>query len=282
MTVRDNSVDYGQSATQTFDFRERQLLKKVRTCGPGRVLSYDPERFRAVVQPSVNVLMADGSDMERTPIPNVPVLWPGVGKYVLHGELTAGDFVLLVWCQRDITYWKQTGFMSPPPSDRIMSEADVVAVPFPGVLEGGQGTSGVVLESLEDDSRIQIDGDTISLRAMTVNVEGFLTQYSSKYDGMLTPAVTSREGFYGFNSSEGGSISPSTVRSGNVSYTITGLWSQSGKTYATFSPASFKEDWVLHADGHPVGRLNQDVHEWDGTLPEAGNSAKLRIRIQGR
>ena len=163
MSSRDITVDYGMSAAQAFGFRERQLMKKVRTSGPGVVLSYDPETMRAVVQPSVDLLMADGRSVPRIPIGNVPVVWPGVGGYVLHGGMSAGDDVILVWCQRDISRWKATGNQGPPPSDRIMAEGDVVAVPLPSLSGGAAVRSGVVLESLSYDTRIQVDGNQIRL-----------------------------------------------------------------------------------------------------------------------
>lgn len=88
---------------------------------PGRVVSYDAAACEASIDPLVLAPGASGVTLQQ-----VPVLWP----WGVTGPLAAGDLVLLVPCERDLSAWAQdNGAQAPAPSARRSSLADCVALP---------------------------------------------------------------------------------------------------------------------------------------------------------
>ena len=97
MTARDPAVSYDQSLAQTFRFVGQQLLKQVHTAIPAEVLEYFPDRQQAHLQPVVGLRLGDERIVRRSPLLNVPVLWPGSSGWIVHAALQPGDPVLPVF-----------------------------------------------------------------------------------------------------------------------------------------------------------------------------------------
>ena len=164
--VWDPDISYDRNWAQLLRFVAEQSLKSVKTALPGEVIAVDGNRVD--VQPLIDMLIDDGTSMPRAPILNVPVLRPGGGGWTIHAPIAVGDQVLVVFCHRDIGGWQFTGQQGAPPSDRIMSETDAIALPvFTSDLLSGVG---VTIESPDGntsvrvgDGRVEIDARQISL-----------------------------------------------------------------------------------------------------------------------
>lgn len=108
-------------------------LADVHTCTVGRVVSYDSLKQVANVQPVIRRPFNIGGgevDHEQLPIlPNVPVLWPRAGGFFIHLPLAAGDHVLLVFSQDDLSTWREAGSIVEPDDLRRHSLANAVAIP---------------------------------------------------------------------------------------------------------------------------------------------------------
>ena len=116
MTARDAAVSYDQSLPQVMQFFGQALLKRVNTCLPARVIRYNAATRRADIQPALDLVLATGASAPRAPIINVPVLWPGSSRWVIHANLGPGDWVLAVFAPRDISGWKANRRTGPPPT----------------------------------------------------------------------------------------------------------------------------------------------------------------------
>jgi len=196
MTSRDSELNY-ENLPEALRFVCDQLVKKVHTAIPAVVQSYAAgPPARATVQPVVGLMLSDGTTRPRAAIADVPVAWPGTSQWVFTAPLARGDVVLLVYCERDISGFKQSGAVGRLPSDRIMDDSDCVAIPWShpedftaataaGVaVQSADGNTSVVVE----DSRIVLDKDattlvvedgeiTLNADTVTINHSGGQTQW---------------------------------------------------------------------------------------------------------
>lgn len=108
---------------------------EIHTAIPGIVRSYDAATQTADVEPGVLLplpaLSEESEDgRERLPIlPSVPVAWPRAGGFFLHFPLSAGDTVLLVFCESDTGSFRGSGDVSDPGTPERHGLSGAVAIP---------------------------------------------------------------------------------------------------------------------------------------------------------
>lgn len=142
--------------------------EELHTAVPGRVESYTAGEQVADVQPMIRrrIERRDGSAVYETMpiIRAVPIVWPRAGDWFVHMPLAAGDFVLLVMCERDIARWRQTGELSPPLDVRHHHLSHAVAIPgvYPRTRELGDVPTDALVIGKDGGSTIRIkDGGEI-------------------------------------------------------------------------------------------------------------------------
>ena len=147
MSNRDTEATYNGPA-QAIPFAIAEWVRQnLRTSIPGLVRAYDARTMRARVQPALNAIVSqpDGSTeaMERAPIYDVPVQWPGGGGFVFHCDLNAGDPVWLLFSERGIGEFKRTLELADPPAMVMFETRDAVAYPYRAAeIEPVGGTTG--------------------------------------------------------------------------------------------------------------------------------------------
>ena len=105
--VRDPDARYDRIA-QVLDFFFAQKIKALHTTIPGLVTAYDPLTKRANVQPALRMLLADGSEIEKPPILDVPLQQPAHGGHMVHQQVDVGDVVVLLFSKRGLEKFKLT------------------------------------------------------------------------------------------------------------------------------------------------------------------------------
>ena len=141
MTNRNPDKQYDHPA-EALPFVVRQMVRDIVHTGmPGKVISYEAAKKRAVVQPSLRTRYTDGTLEEKPPILNVPVCWLSAGGMLIHAPLEAGDPVWLMFSERGLTAWGYFGM------------SDAVAIAGFGALE-------VTLASTDGLSIKKEDGTT--------------------------------------------------------------------------------------------------------------------------
>ena len=154
MPIPANRVPRGASRRLSAVMRvwlESRVLE-LHTSRPGNIVEYDPETKRAVVQPAVDLLLDDGTVTARAPLLDVPVIHPSGGGFVCHFPLAPGDPVMLVFSDRGLTAFKEAYEKSSPDVDRLMSEADAVAIPGFGAREVSLASDEGLTIQAEDGS----------------------------------------------------------------------------------------------------------------------------------
>lgn len=107
----------------------REMAKGVCTSVPGHILTFDPKQQRAQVQVGVEVVAAAGFTDSLPPIADVPVLFLGGTQYSTIHQINPGDEGLLVFSQRCVDGWKQTGGVAANPLARFHDMHDAFFIP---------------------------------------------------------------------------------------------------------------------------------------------------------
>lgn len=108
----------------------------LQTAMPAKVEKYDASKQTVDVVPALNRSLPDGQGnyiSEALPkISDVPVCFPRSGSFFISFPIQQGDYVLLVFCSKNIGAWRQTGNQGDP-GDLGMHTLDG-AVAIPGVF----------------------------------------------------------------------------------------------------------------------------------------------------
>lgn len=115
------------SELQKVSFKE--MMKGVSTSVPGHILTYDPAQQRAQVQIGIETVFTNGASDSEPPIADVPVLFLGGTKYSLTHQIDPGDEGLIIFSQRCVDGWKQTGKIAVNPLSRFHSVHDAFFIP---------------------------------------------------------------------------------------------------------------------------------------------------------
>lgn len=102
-------------------------LKGVYTSQVGHIVAFNPTNQRAQVQIGVQRINLDGTMHNPPVIDDVPVLFLG-GVAHVEFEVNPNDEGLLIFPQRNIDGWKQTGGIAANPTPRIMQMQDCVFI----------------------------------------------------------------------------------------------------------------------------------------------------------
>jgi hypothetical protein len=160
--------DLSKLLRETFEYN----MTDVHTALSGVIKKYDPSTRRADVQPSLKRKIPGGKYLDFPVIPDVPVLFPGTKKYVIHFSLEEGDEVLLIASERGTDLWKARGGKGIEEADpRRFDLQDCYAIP---------GLQAVDFIPAEEDGlnivhRSSPKGETIS--QVTMNDEKVEAKY---------------------------------------------------------------------------------------------------------
>lgn len=117
--------------TQTSVLKQafKDYSQQLRVCLPGKIVTYDYKLQQATVQPTFSNEYNDGTVQQMPSIYNVPVVWPSAGESHIHFPLNVGDPVLLIFADKSLDLWLQSGTTSQPNDSRTHHIADAIAIP---------------------------------------------------------------------------------------------------------------------------------------------------------
>ncbi|WP_340052106.1 Gp138 family membrane-puncturing spike protein [Pseudomonas proteolytica] len=144
----------------------REILKGVCTSLPGHVLTFDPVKQLAQVQPGVSRVDINGAEFTIRPIIEVPVYFPG-GDYCVEYQIDSGCEGDILFSQRCIDGWVQSGGVAANPIGRFHNMQDAMFLPGfrsqPNVLPDFQN-NGVRLRNKAGTQFVWLKNDnTISM-----------------------------------------------------------------------------------------------------------------------
>lgn len=149
---------------------------------PAKVESYNASAQTADVVPQLNRSMPDGAGnyvTEKLPkLQAVPVVFPRCGQFGITFPVQAGDYGLLVFCERNIGAWRSTGTQGDP-GDLGMHTLDG-AVFIPGLFPDSKPASSA------SGSDMIIGSDTSGDSRIEIKASGGINLGAGATDGVLT------------------------------------------------------------------------------------------------
>lgn len=152
-------------------------LANMRVAMPGIIISFDPDKQTASVQPAIteNIQIEDKptESMELPILSDVLVCFPRAGGYCITFPVKKGDECLLVFADMCIDGWWQSGGVQDQMETRRHDLSDAFA--FVGVTSvprtvKGYSSDSVMLRNEDGDTYVEInDGKDITVKA-AVNV----------------------------------------------------------------------------------------------------------------
>lgn len=128
----------------------REMMKGVATSIPGHILAFDPDTQLAQVQIGITRVDLNGATFDPPTIIETPVYFPG-GAYHLEYQIDAGDEGDILFSQRCVDGWLQTGGIAANPIGRFHDPQDAFFLPgfrsLPNALPAFQN-NGIRLSNL--------------------------------------------------------------------------------------------------------------------------------------
>lgn len=157
---------------------ERYLNLKLNVCLPAVVKSYDRTVGRVTVQPAINLVSTKGGDtIQRPELSDIPVHNSGGGGFVVSFPLSAGDTGWLIFCDRDISIFKNSGKVSPPNTYRLHNMLDAFFIPdkMHNITVASDDINNAVLQTVDGNSKISVGASSIKLKSTNIEIDGDLS-----------------------------------------------------------------------------------------------------------
>lgn len=145
----------------------------IHTALPGIIQSFDAARMTCSVQPAIRgAIVQPSGQAQAVDLPllvDCPVVFPGGGGYVLTYPLKTGDECLVVFSERCIDAWWQSGGVQAAAEYRLHDLSDGFVIPGPRsqphVVSGGIGMTGAELRTDSGTTVLRLKGTAVELVA---------------------------------------------------------------------------------------------------------------------
>ncbi len=207
-------------------------LKDLHTMMPGIIVSFDPDKQTAVVQPAIKRIFTEKGAVNLPVCVDVPVAFPGGGDFFLTFPVKAGDECILGFSERAIDNWYASGGAQAPAEYRLHDLSDGIAQvglnSQPKKLDALQMT-GAELRTRSRSTYIRLEDGTIYIKGNIVH-EGNVDQTGNTTRTGTSTTTGKITGQGGMQVSGGSGVS----MSGNITHnsgTITSNGKNIGSTH---------------------------------------------------
>lgn len=111
------------------DFLLKTLKMGLFCAAPAIVESFDRTNARATIKPAFMAKDSSGESIEQDFLYNVPVRFCGGGGFAASLPLVKGDTGWLIFCDRDLSIFKQSRQVSPVNTNRMHAQEDAFFLP---------------------------------------------------------------------------------------------------------------------------------------------------------
>lgn len=217
------------------------------TALPGIINSIDFTSMTCEVQPTIQGVVVDKDGNPQAVnlplVPDVPIVFPKGGGFLITMPLAVGDEVLLVFSCRDIDAWWQSGGIQQAMEARMHDLSDAFAIPgpyskpkVPSAISSAdlqiRNNAGDTYVSIGADGKIKLVSLTeIDITAPAVNITGSVVVAGTVACGALTCASLGTTGSGA--ATIGGALSAATITAGGTNlhtHTHSGVTTGGGNT----------------------------------------------------
>ncbi|EPM7412864.1 Gp138 family membrane-puncturing spike protein [Klebsiella variicola] len=168
------------------------IMSAIRVSMPGIIQSFDPDAVTAVVQPAIKGAEKDESGAEVSVnlplLVDVPVLFPRGGGCTLTFPVKAGDECLVIFADRCIDFWWQSGGIQEPVDERMHDLSDAFCIVGPQSQAkkiGGISTTAAQLRTDDGSAFIEVAAG----HDVTVKTSGKLTASADGGTEITSPEI---------------------------------------------------------------------------------------------
>lgn len=157
MPVSLNSQVAGEQ--ETLNQLKKQVSSMLRVALPGTVESFDAETVTATIQLGI-LGLSDGESKALSVLNDVPVLFPRGGGCSLTFPVNKGDECLVIFADRCIDFWWQSGGIQEPVDERMHDLSDAFCIVGPQSQAkkiSGISTSAVELRSDDGETKLSLN-----------------------------------------------------------------------------------------------------------------------------
>lgn len=160
----------------------KSISSSMRVSLPGIIESFNPETVTCVVRPAIMGSAQDGSgkhvSKEIPLLLDVPVIFPRGGGCTITFPVNAGDECLVVFSDRCIDFWWQSGGVQDPIDQRQHDLSDAFAIVGPQSQAkkiSNISTNSVQIRTDGGDSFVELtQGGAVNITAPVVTINGSL------------------------------------------------------------------------------------------------------------
>ncbi|WP_411368192.1 Gp138 family membrane-puncturing spike protein [Klebsiella pneumoniae] len=168
------------------------IMSAMRVSMPGIIQSFDPDAVTAVVQPAIKGAEQDEFGAEVSVnlplLVDVPVLFPRGGGCTLTFPVKAGDECLVIFADRCIDFWWQSGGIQEPVDERMHDLSDAFCIVGPQSQAkkiGGISTTAAQLRTDDGSAFIEVAAG----HDVTVKTSGKLTASADGGTEITSPEI---------------------------------------------------------------------------------------------
>lgn len=168
------------------------IMSAMRVSMPGIIQSFDPDAVTAVVQPAIKGAEQDESGAELSVnlplLVDVPVVFPRGGGCTLTFPVKAGDECLVIFADRCIDFWWQSGGIQEPVDERMHDLSDAFCIVGPQSQAkkiGGISTTAAQLRTDDGSAFIEVAAG----HDVTVKTSGKLTASADGGTEITSPEI---------------------------------------------------------------------------------------------
>ncbi|MCK3654212.1 baseplate protein [Pasteurellaceae bacterium Macca] len=166
------NYDYLNATPETAtDAQIEQAQKQIHTALPAKVVTFNPANQTVTLAVQIKQLLMDNQKVDIPPLVDVPVSYPRGGGFCVTFPLQAGDEGMVIFSERCIDGWWQSGHASEPLDIRFHDLSDGMFIPgicsVPNAVKGFF-TNGLSLQTLDgatfirlEEGKITIQGDIV-------------------------------------------------------------------------------------------------------------------------
>lgn len=175
-----------------YEFIIKKTLSKIQKMTPAKVISYDRQKNRAVVQPLTYDITSTGGTLPMDTIPNIPVLTLSGGGFIFSFPVAENQTGWLISADRDISVFKKILNFFTPATLRRHQYEDGIFIPDNingfNIAEGDE--SAVILTSSDGTTKITVQKGRVEITApdWVINGNGVING-DLNINGTMTAAV---------------------------------------------------------------------------------------------
>lgn len=165
---------------QVLASERKALTEQLRVAMPGIIESFDPDAVTAVVQPAIRYIERDNDGNKLTNdyplLVDVPVIFPRGGGCTLTFPVKAGDECLVIFADRCIDFWWQSGGIQEPVDERMHDLSDAFCIVGPQSQAkkiGGISTTAAQLRTDDGSAIIELAaGGAVTITSPQITING--------------------------------------------------------------------------------------------------------------